>query len=97
MSSPEEIADVLARLLERQDAVEQRLLRVESAMGLVAAPAESEPVHEAVPPPLPPPMLSTPPAFTEVAAGFFGDHRQQIDGMARGGKVRLIAGILVEA
>ena len=67
MSSPEEtgqldqermdaISGALARLLERQDAVEQRLLRIEGAMGLLAAapPApEPEPVREAVPPPLP--------------------------------------------
>jgi uncharacterized membrane protein len=72
MSSPEEIAGVLARLLERQDAVEERLLRIESAMGLVAAPAPAEaaPVREAVPPPLPPPLPapvpSAPPPFTEV-------------------------------
>ncbi|MDP8988757.1 MAG: DUF2339 domain-containing protein [Acidobacteriota bacterium] len=70
MSSPEEIADVLARLLERQQAVEQRLLRIESAMGLpAAAPLPPEPVREAVPPPLPPPLPepSAPPPFTEVA------------------------------
>jgi uncharacterized membrane protein len=93
MSSPEEIADVLARLLERQDAVEQRLLRVESAMGLVAAPAESEPVHEAVPPPLPPPMLSTPPAFTEVAAPQEIESRFGLGWMNRVAVITLIFGV----
>ena len=48
MSSPEEtgrpdqermdaISGALARLIERQDAVEQRLLRIEDAVGLLAA------------------------------------------------------------
>jgi uncharacterized membrane protein len=62
------ISGALARLIERQDAVEQRLLRIEGAMGLLpaVAPPEREPVREAVPPPLPP-MPSAPPVFTEVA------------------------------
>ena len=65
MSSPEEtgrpdqermdaISGALARLIERQDAVEQRLLRIESAMGLLPAAAPViEPVREVVPPPMP--------------------------------------------
>jgi hypothetical protein len=61
MSSPEEIASVSARLLERLEAVEQRLLRIESAMGLLAPAPEPEPVREALPPPLP--VSSAPPTF----------------------------------
>ena len=83
MSSPEEtgrleqermdaISSALARLLERQDAVEQRLQRIEGVMGLVAAvPAPgADPVHEAAPPPLPTPLPlpSAPPPLPAVEA-----------------------------
>ena len=83
MSSPEEtgrldqermdaISSALARLLERQDAVEQRLQRIEGAVGLVAAAPEprAEPVHEAAPPPLPTslPVPSAPPPLPAVEA-----------------------------
>ena len=76
MSSPEEpgrpdqermdaISGALARLIERQDTVEQRLLRIEGAMGLLPAAPVTEPMREIVPPPLPVP--SAPPPFTTVA------------------------------
>ena len=73
MSSPEEpgrpdqermdaISGALARLIERQDTVEQRLLRIEGAMGLLPAAPVTEPMREIVPPPLP--MPSAPPPLT---------------------------------
>ncbi len=69
MSSPEEtgrpdqermdaISGALARLLERQDAVERRLLRIESAMGSLPVTPPPEPVRDAAPPPLPPPPFT---------------------------------------
>ncbi len=78
MSSPEEtrrpdqermdaISGALARLIERQDAVEQRLSRIEGAMGLQRVGPQPEPVREVAPPPLPIPLPSAPPPFTEVA------------------------------
>ena len=96
MSSPEEIAGVLARLLERQEAVEQRLLRIESAMGLLApAPApEPEPVREVLPPPLPVAMPSAPPPFTtEVAAEPAIESRFGLGWMNRVAVVTLIFGV----
>ncbi|MDP9113982.1 MAG: DUF2339 domain-containing protein, partial [Acidobacteriota bacterium] len=70
MSSPEEITDLLGRLLERQDAMEERLLRMEGAMGLRAeapAPSPPDPVREILPPPLPP-SAPPPPLVTAAAA-----------------------------
>src|SRR5579871_4242281 len=109
MSSPEEtgrldqermnaISGALARLIERQDAVEQRLLRIEGAMGLLApapAPAEPEPVREAVPPPLPPPLplASAPPAFTEVAPAPSLENRFGLGWLNRVAVVTLIFGV----
>lgn len=97
MSSPEEIAGVLARLLERQEAVEQRLLRIEGAMGLPAAPApaETEPVREALPPPLPPslPLPSAPPPFTEVAPAPSLENRFGLGWLNRVAVVTLIFGV----
>jgi uncharacterized membrane protein len=87
MSPPEEIAGVLARLLERQEAVEERLLRIEGAMGLLAP----EPVIEALPPPLPVP--SAPPPFTEVAAEPALESRFGLGWMNRVAVVTLIFGV----
>ena len=102
MPSPEEIADVLARLLERQDAVEERLSRIEGAMGMVSAapmPAEPELVQEAVPPPLPvalPPPLpvpSVPPPFTEAAPASSLENRFGLGWLNRVAVVTLIFGV----
>ncbi len=106
MSSPEEtgrldqermdaISGALARLLERQDAVEQRLLRIEGAMGLVtAAPvAESEPVREAVPPPLPSPSVPPPLPVTEEAPPPSLENRFGLGWLNRVAVVTLIFGV----
>ncbi len=94
MSSPEEITGVLARLLERQDAVEQRLLRIETAMGL-AAPAPEPvlpPVREASPPPLPA-IPPAPPLFTEVAPSPALESRFGLGWMNRLAVITLIFGV----
>ena len=108
MSSPEEtgrldqermdaISGALARLLERQDAVEQRLLRIEGALELGAAAPEPElePVREAEPPPLPLPipMPSAPPPFTEIAAPPSLESRFGLGWLNRMAVVTLIFGI----
>ena len=103
MSSPEEtgrpgqermdaISGALARLIERQDAVEQRLLRIEDAMGLLPAAAPvAEPVREVVPPPLPVP--SAPPTFAEIAPAQGLESRFGLGWMNRVAVVTLIFGV----
>ncbi len=112
MSSPEEtgqpdqermdaISGALARLLERQDAVEQRLLRIEGALGLLAASPAAEPVREAAPPPLPvreagPPPLpvpSAPPPFAEIAPAPAFESRFGLGWMNSVAVVTLIFGV----
>ena len=109
MSSPEEtgrpdqermdaISGALARLLERQDAVEQRLLRIESAMGLlpVAAAPAPEPVREVTPPPLPvdpTPPDPTPPPLTAQPAPPPLESRFGLGWMNRVAVVTLIFGV----
>ena len=104
MSSPEEtglpdqermdaISGALARLLERQEAVEQRLLRIEGALGLLgAAPVPPPlPVREAAPPPLP--MPSDPPPFAEVAPAPAFESRFGLGWMNSVAVVTLIFGV----
>ncbi|HSR08815.1 MAG TPA: DUF2339 domain-containing protein [Bryobacteraceae bacterium] len=104
MSSPEEtglpgqermdaISGALARLLERQEAVEQRLLRIEGALGLLgAAPVPPPlPVREAAPPPLPVP--SAPPPFAEVASAAAFESRFGLGWMNSVAVVTLIFGV----
>src|SRR5260370_37319152 len=72
MASPDQermdaISGALARLLERQSNLDARLVRVEAALGLTAAP---EPVPaRAEPPPLPLPEIRPPP-IPEAAPAF---------------------------
>ena len=84
MSSPEEpeqshperpdrermdaISGALARLLRRQDELDQRLARIEAAMGWSRAPAPPEPAPEpeAATVPVKPPPLPQPPPLPEV-------------------------------
>jgi len=103
MSSPEEtgrpdqermdaISGAFARLIERQDAVEQRLLRIERAVGLLPAAAPvAEAVHEAVPPPLPVPFA--PPPFAEIAPAPGLESRFGLGWMNRVAVVTLILGV----
>jgi uncharacterized membrane protein len=69
------ISGALARMVQRQDELEQRLLRIEAAVGLSPAPppaaAKPEPEPMAAVPPLsltPPPLPRTPPPLPHVDA-----------------------------
>ena len=87
------ISGALARFMERQDAVEQRLLRIESAMGLLPATVPPEPVREAVPPPLPLPSAPPPLAVVEMAPPPSLENRFGLGWLNRVAVVTLIFGV----